>query len=94
MYLLSLFSINLQLYEHKICPSSCMCMGESEYSKNCVKWPLSKDKKTGFQDRLSLNAGQKILSTFIKLPVVKKTFVLSIFEWPFYTGFILVLQSS
>ena len=29
-----------------------------------------------------------ILSTFIKLPVVIKTFVLSIFEWPFYTGFI------
>ena len=28
-----------------------------------------------------------ILSTFIKLPVVIKTFVLSIFEWPFYTGF-------
>ena len=28
-----------------------------------------------------------ILSTFIKLPVVTKTFVLSIFEWPFYTGF-------
>ena len=27
-----------------------------------------------------------ILSTFIKLPVVIKTFVLSIFEWPFYTG--------
>ena len=28
-----------------------------------------------------------ILSTFIQLPVVIKTFVLSIFEWPFYTGF-------
>ena len=28
-----------------------------------------------------------ILSTFIKLPVVIKTFVLSIFEWPVYTGF-------
>ena len=27
------------------------------------------------------------LSTFIKLPVVIKIFVLSIFEWPFYTGF-------
>ena len=57
-------------------------------------------KKTeiGFQDKLSLNAGQKycrmlplehsaILSTFIKLPVVSKTFVLSIFEWPFYAGY-------
>ena len=28
-----------------------------------------------------------ILSTFIKVPVVSKTFVLSIFEWPFHTGF-------
>ena len=28
-----------------------------------------------------------ILSTFIKLPFVIKTFVLSIFERPFYTGF-------
>ena len=28
-----------------------------------------------------------ILSTFIKLAVVIKTFVLSIFEWLFYTGF-------
>ena len=26
-------------------------------------------------------------STFIKLPFVIKIFVLSIFEWPFYTGF-------
>ena len=28
-----------------------------------------------------------ILSTFIKLPFIVKTFVLSIFEWPFKTGF-------
>ena len=28
-----------------------------------------------------------ILSTFIKLSIVIKTFVLSIFEWPFYAGF-------
>ena len=28
-----------------------------------------------------------ILLTFIKLPSVIKIFVLSIFEWPFYTGF-------
>ena len=28
-----------------------------------------------------------ILSTFIKLPFVIKIFVLSIFEWPFYSGF-------
>ena len=56
-----------------------------------------------FQDQLSLNAGQKycrmllrehsaILSTFIKLPFVIKIFVLSIFEWPFYTGFTVSAQ--
>ena len=28
-----------------------------------------------------------ILSTFIKLPFVIKIFILSIFEWQFYTGF-------
>ena len=28
-----------------------------------------------------------ILSTYIKLPVIIKIFVLSIFEGPFYTGF-------
>ena len=58
------------------------------YSKTCVKWPLSKRSKIVFQDQLLLNAGQKycrmlkvehsaILLTFIKLPFVVKTFVLS-----------------
>ena len=67
------------------------------YSKTCVK-KHSKRPQIGFQDQLSLNAGQKecimpqrehsaILSTFIKLPFVIKIFVLSIFEWPFFTGF-------
>ena len=31
-----------------------------------------------------------ILSTFIKLPFVIKIFVVSIFDWPFYTGFTVV----
>ena len=35
-----------------------------------------------------------ILSTFIKLPVVIKAFVLSIFEWPFYTGFTVYNKGS
>ena len=58
-------------------------------SKTSVKQPLSKRQKIGFQDQLSLNAGQKsaILSSFIKLPFVIKIFVLSVFEWLFYTGF-------
>ena len=60
-----------------------------------------KRPKIGFQDQLSLNAGQKyyivlqggggghsaILLTFIKLQFVIMIFVLSIFVWPFYTGF-------
>ena len=52
----------------------------------------------GYLDELLLNEGQDIaecskgehsviLLTFIKLPFVIKTFFLSIFEWPFYTGF-------
>ena len=71
-----------------------------QYSKPCVKRPLSKRTKIGFQEQLSLNAGQTyrrmlsgehsaILSTFIKLSFVIKIFVLSIFEWPLKTGFTL-----
>ena len=54
-----------------------------EYSKTCLRRPLIKTPKTGFQDRSSLNAG---LLT-IKLPFVIKAFVLSIFEWPLKIGF-------
>ena len=57
-----------------------------------------KEFKPGFQDHLSLNAGQTycrmlqgehsvIRLTYIKLPIVNKIFVLSFFGWPFYTGF-------
>ena len=57
-----------------------------------------KKQKIGFHDQLSLNAGKKycrmlqgehsaILSAFIKLPIVIKFFVLSAYEWQFYTGF-------
>ena len=63
----------------------------------CKNGHSYKDKYV-FQDRLSLNAGQKycillqrehsaMLLAFIELPVVIKTFVLSFFEWLFYTGF-------
>ena len=68
------------------------------YSKICLKLPLSKRPKLGFQDQISLNTGQKycrmlqaehsaILSTFIKLQFVIRIFVLSIFEWLLKTGF-------
>ena len=71
------------------------------YSKTCLKWPLLKTPKKGFQDQLWLNAGQKywrmlqgehsaILSTCIELPHGFKTFVLSIFEWPLKTGFTVI----
>ena len=54
-----------------------------QYSKTSVKRPLSKRPQIGFQDKLSLNAGQMycrmlqrehsvICSTFIKLPFVIK----------------------
>ena len=76
----------------------CMFISYSLYSKTCVKQQLSKRPQIGFQDQLSLNAGQKycrmlqaehsaILSTFIKLFFVIKIFTLPIFEWLFYTGF-------
>ena len=62
------------------------------YSKTCVKHPLSKRPKIGFQDQLSLSAGQKycrmiqgehsaILLAFIKLSFVIKIFILAILEW-------------
>ena len=64
-----------------------------DYSQTCLKLSLKKKTNIGFQDRLSLNAGQKYcgafcnFSTFIKLPIVIRIFVLSIFEWPLKTGF-------
>ena len=70
-----------------ICYIVCLC--QYLYNKTCVKRPLSKRPKTGFQDQLLLNAGQKycrmlqgehsaILFNFIKLPLVIKIFVVSI----------------
>ena len=67
------------------------------YSKTCVKLLLSKRPQNSFARQLSLNAGQSIaecsaiLSTVIKLPFVIRVFVLSIFDWPFYTGFTVLL---
>ena len=57
------------------------------YSKTCVKWPLSKDRKLDFKTKYRLMQVKSvaeehyaILLTFIKLPFVIKSFVLSIFE--------------
>ena len=85
-----------------------MCWGEGDcgfspskniriYSKTCLKRPLIKNSKNGFQYRSSLNAGQKycrmlqgehsaILLTCLKLPNDLKPFVLSIFEWLLKVG--------
>ena len=64
------------------------------YSKTCIKKGHSqKDQKLVFKTNYSLMQVKSIaehsaiLSTFIKLPFGIKIFVLSIFEWPFYTGF-------
>ena len=62
------------------------------YCKTCLKPSLKKKTKNRFQDRLSLNAGQKyckmltgehsaILSTFIKLQFVIKIAFLSILSF-------------
>ena len=70
-----------------------------------VKTATFKKTENWFSRPLSLNAGQKhcrmlqgehsaILSTFIKLPFVFKIFILSIFEWPFYTSFTVYLLFS
>ena len=43
-------------------PSLCLdsqVMYFTIYNKTCLKWPLKMKAKIGFQDRLSLNAGQK-----------------------------------
>ena len=63
------------------------------YSKTSINRPLSKRQKLVFKTNYSLMQREHsaILSTFIKLPFVIKTFVLSIFEWPFYTGFTVYL---
>ena len=71
------------------------------YSKTCLKRPLKKNKKIGFQYRLSLNANKKLLqnapmgaycNTFDLLPL-RPLFCL--FKWPLKTGFtVLIVQSS
>ena len=43
-----------------------------------------KDQKLVFKTDYRL---MQVLSSFIKLSIVIKIFVLSIFEWPFYTDF-------
>ena len=68
------------------------------YSNNCVKCPLSKISKIGFQDQLLLNAGQKycrmlqggILQYFrpsLSYHLLLSSLFFSVCEWLLYTGF-------
>ena len=62
------------------------------YSKTCLKQPLKKRTKIGFQDRLSLNAGQNYCRMFqleqsaIFLTYIKLSFVFKIFFCLFLSG--------
>ena len=70
---------------------------QNDTVKPVIRGHQKRRPKLGFQDRLSLNLGQKycrmlqILLTYIKLPFVIKMGFLSIFEWPLKTGFTVVL---
>ena len=59
------------------------------YCKTCLKQPLKRKTKIGFQDIQSLISVEHsaVLLTCIKLPYGFKTFVMSIFEWPLKTDF-------
>ena len=62
-------------------------MGCLNYSKTCVKRPLSKRPKTDLKTTYCLMQFKSI----IKVPFVIKTFVLSIFEWPFWHRFYCII---
>ena len=71
---------------------SYLLVAEYMYSKR----PFSKRKKIGFQDQLSLNAGQKYCRMLqgIRLQFVIEIFILSFFEWPFYTGLLYIPEQT
>ena len=48
--------------KNKIKEKQSALTSSASYSINCLKRPLKKKTKIGFQDRLSLNAGQKYWS--------------------------------
>ena len=65
------------------------------YSNSCVKGPLSNPIIAYCRSKyckMLQGEHSAILSTFIKLPFVIKTFVLSFFEWPFYPCFTVSLK--
>ena len=76
------------------CLQSGHYFNENVYSKTCVERPLSKRPQIGLMQVKSIAEGEysAILSTFITVPFAIKIFILSIFEWPFYTGFTVLLS--
>ena len=56
-----------------------------ELQENLCKMATLKKTKIGFQDKLSLNAGQSIAKCSNE-SILQYFRLLSIFEWPFYTG--------
>ena len=73
------------------------------YSKTCIKRLFVKDHKLVFKTNYRFmqvksiaecfkrsNQHSAILLAYIKLPFVIKIFVLSIFEWLFYTGLLVI----
>ena len=68
-----------------------VAFSKHSYSKTCVKRPLSKRPKTGFQDQILLIVWM-ILQHFwpsLSFHLSLRSLFLSMFEWPFYTGFTL-----
>ena len=69
----------------------CLSLAGIQYNL-CKMATLKKTQNLFFRPIIALCRPKEgkhsaILSTFIKLPFVIKISVLSIFEWPFYTGF-------
>ena len=68
----------------------------TNYSKTCVKRPLLKIQKIGFQDQLMLvksiaKCSKGGILQYFRPSLVIEIFVLSIFDWPFYTGFLICI---
>ena len=82
-------SLYCKQYGHRSdCSLAAVChLLPVQYSKTCVKLPLA--KKIVFKTNYRLMQVKSNAECFTKLPFVIKIFVLSIFEWPFYTGFTL-----
>ena len=64
-----------------------MAISTHFHGKNAISNNFNRGPYTWLLMYTLLGEHTSILSTFIKLPFVIKIFVLSTFEWPFYTGF-------